>query len=54
MSLSLWERFKEWVCSKIGHNSDGETWEHAGKIHSCCTRCRIVYTVKEIDKEATK
>ena len=43
MQPSWWERFKEWVCRKIGHRQ-GSTWEYKG-IHAVCRRCHAVYDV---------
>jgi hypothetical protein len=48
MRENWFERFKRWICSKIGH-SKGEVWEYNG-INSVCKRCNITYKIKKVSK----
>jgi len=45
MQESIWERFKKFVCLKIGHNQ-GNTWKHKG-LNANCKRCGCIYKVKQ-------
>ena len=41
MRPTLRERFRRWVCSKVGHKQ-GETWYY-GTLHATCKRCGVIY-----------
>ncbi len=37
------ERFRVWLCSKIGHAKPLDIpWTYAGRQHSTCSRCRRI------------
>lgn len=46
MRPPLWQRIKEWICSKIGHNGKILLDSPGGGAPEICTRCNLLMSTE--------